>query len=92
MFLLFLASLTIALIAIYIRFNTTEEIVQVGATLVAIVGLLSTIILSPLVIKFLAVVILLLSYPLFSRPLTSDPSLLLKINKKSGSTAHLLFH
>lgn len=92
MFLLFLTSLTIALIAIYIRLNTTEEIVQVGATLVAIVALLSTIILSPLVVKLLAVVILLLSYPLLSRPLPSDPSLLLKIHNKSGSTAHLFFH
>lgn len=61
MLLIFLLNLAIALIAIFISLNTTEEIVQLAAVIVTIICLFFTIVFSPIAIKLLGIGGLLLS-------------------------------
>lgn len=66
MLLLALGSLTITLIAIYVSFNTREEIVQLAMVIIAVLGLLLSIVFSPLSIKLLLVLALLFSQSFIS--------------------------
>ncbi|MBD1807542.1 hypothetical protein H6F98_19135 [Microcoleus sp. FACHB-SPT15] len=56
-----LISLAIATLAICVSFNARDEIVQIGAAIVAILCLFLSLIFAPTLIKFLIVVALLLS-------------------------------
>ena len=56
-----LISLAIATLAIYVSFNARDEIVQIGAAIVAILCLFLSLIFAPTLIKLLIVVALLLS-------------------------------
>lgn len=53
--------LAIALVAVYIHTHVTEELVQVGATIIALLCLLLNLILAPLAIKFIIVGAILLT-------------------------------
>ena len=56
-----LISLAITTLAIYVSFNARDEIVQIGAAIVAILCLFLSLIFAPTLIKLLIVVALLLS-------------------------------
>ncbi|MFP5270467.1 hypothetical protein [Coleofasciculus sp.] len=53
--------LAIALVAVYIHTHVAEELVQVGATIIALLCLVLNLILAPLAIKFIIVGAILLT-------------------------------
>ncbi|MGK7876959.1 MAG: hypothetical protein AB4426_27815 [Xenococcaceae cyanobacterium] len=61
MFIPLLISLAIAAVAVHISFQVTEEIKSVTAILIASIGLFFSLVFSPMLIKLLIVVVLLVS-------------------------------
>lgn len=58
---IFLVNLLVTLVATFISFNTSEEIIQISTIIIAIICLFFTIVFSPITIKFIAIGLLLLS-------------------------------
>lgn len=68
----FVGSLTIALISLYISFKTTEEIVQLSTLILAVFCFFLSIIASPLAIKLVGIIALLIHPHLISKTIETN--------------------